>query len=139
MRRTLALLGLPAVAAVLVLSGCADPDATEPGSGGGGGGASTVAPTSPARPTGTPTSGTPRPTKPADPSGAGRPITLDGVVEAGVEPGCKVLTAGGATYQVLGGDVPVGVPVRVTGLLQPGVLTTCQQGTPIRVTKVQRR
>ena len=81
---------------------------------------------------------------PARPSPATRAAAaarspLDGVVETGVEPGCKVLTAGGTTYQVLGEDVPVGVPVRVTGVLQPGVLTTCQQGTPIRVTKVQRR
>jgi len=40
---------------------------------------------------------------------------------------------------VLGENIPVGVPVRVTGVLQPDVLTTCQQGTPMRVTKVQRR
>ena len=46
------------------------------------------------------------------------------------------VAAGGA---VLGADVPVGVPVRVTGVLQPGILTTCQQGTPIRVTRVRRR
>jgi hypothetical protein len=137
MRR--AWLSLPAVAAVLLLSGCGDPTPTEPGGGGGGGGATTVAPTSPTSPTTPVTPVTPRPTKPSDPSGSGRPITVDGVVEAGVEPGCKVLTAAGTTYQVLGEEVPVGVPVRVTGVLQPGVLTTCQQGTPIRVTKVQRR
>jgi hypothetical protein len=44
------------------------------------------------------------------------------------------------TYLVLGGDdVPMGVPVRVEGTLQPGVLSTCQQGTPLRVTSVKRR
>jgi hypothetical protein len=33
----------------------------------------------------------------------------------------------------------MGVPVRVEGTLQPGVLSTCQQGTPLRVTSVKRR
>lgn len=137
MRR--ALLSLPAVAAVLMLSGCGDPIPTEPG--GGGGAPSTAAPSTAAPSTVAPSSPPPtaRPTKPVDPTASGRPITVDGVVETGVEPGCKVLTAGGKQYQVLGNDVPVGVPVRVTGVLQPGVLTTCQQGTPMRVTKVQRR
>lgn len=135
MRR--ALLSLPAVAAVLLLSGCGDPTPTEPG--GGGGAPSTVAPSSPPTPPVSPPISPPRPTKPVDPTASGRPITVDGVVETGVEPGCKVLTADGKQYQVLGTDVPVGVPVRVTGVLQPGVLTTCQQGTPMRVTKVERR
>jgi len=149
MRR--ATLSLPVVAAVLLLSGCGDPTPTEPG---GGGGPTTVAPSTDAPSTGAPstvapsrptvpvtpsTPVAPGPTKPGKPGGTARPITVDGVVEAGVEPGCKVLTANGAAYQVIGGDVPVGVPVRITGVLQPGVLTTCQQGTPIRVTKVQRR
>ena len=135
MRR--ALLSLPAVAAVLLLSGCGDPTPADPGSGPGGGAPSTVAPTSP--PTSRPIPPPVDPTKPGVPTASGRPITVDGVVEAGVEPGCKVLTAAGTQYQVLGENIPVGVPVRVTGVLQPGVLTTCQQGTPIRVTKVQRR
>ena len=134
MRR--ALLSLPAVAAVLLLSGCGDPDphrarrwrrCPEHGR---------AELPAHARPPPIPP---PRPTKPVDPTASGRPITVDGVVETGVEPGCKVLTADGKLYQVLGDDVPVGVPVRVTGVLQPGVLTTCQQGTPMRVTKVQRR
>ena len=135
MRR--ALLSLPAVAAVLLLSGCGDPTPADPGSGPGGGAPSTVAPTSP--PTSRPIPPPVDPTKSGVPTASGRPITVDGVVEAGVEPGCKVLTAAGTQYQVLGENIPVGVPVRVTGVLQPGVLTTCQQGTPIRVTKVQRR
>jgi hypothetical protein len=135
MRR--ALLSLPAVAAVLLLSGCGDPTPADPGSGPGGGAPSTAVPTSPA--TTRPVSPPVDPTKPGGPTASGRPITVDGVVEAGVEPGCKVLTAAGTQYQVLGENIPVGVPVRVTGVLQPGVLTTCQQGTPIWVTKVQRR
>ena len=133
MRR--AMLSLTAATAVLLLSGCADPDATAPG----GGGASTAPPASATSPTVMPPRPSPPPTKPGRPGDAARPITVDGVAEAGVEPGCKVLTAGGAAYLLIGGDVPLGVPVRVTGVLQPGVLTTCQQGTPIRVTTVQRR
>jgi hypothetical protein len=51
-----------------------------------------------------------------------------------------VLTAGNTSYLILAGsDVPMGVPVRVEGTLQPGVLSTCQQGTPLRVTSVKRR
>jgi hypothetical protein len=132
-----ALLALPALAGALLLSGCGDP-ATEPGSGG-------TDPTATARPTGVPP--TVAPTKPVPPPGSdvptasGRPITVDGIIEEGVEPGCKVLAAGGTSYQILGGgaDVPVGVPVRVEGVLTPGVLSTCQQGTPLRVTTVKRR
>ena len=135
MRR--ALLSLPAVAAVLLLSGCGDPTPADPGTGPDGGAPSIAAPTSPAttRPIPPPVD----PTKSGVPTASGRPITVDGVVEAGVEPGCKLLTAAGGQYQVLGENIPVGVPVRVTGVLLPGVLTTCQQGTPMRVTKVQRR
>jgi hypothetical protein len=128
-----ALVVLPAAAGVLLLSGCGDP-ATEPGSGGE---PTTVAPsTAPTRVT-IPVP----PAKTAAPTAGGRQVTLDGVVEAGVEPGCKVLTSGNSSYLLLGAgmDVPTGVPVRVEGVLAPGVLSTCQQGTPLRVTDVQRR
>lgn len=149
-KRALAI--LPAAAALL-LSGCADPSST-PGSGPGGGapgtgapGTATSSPTGAAPTTPVPTAtstATSRPTRPSGPPGAptvsGRPVTLDGVVEAGVEPGCSVLTAAGQQYLLLGDEaVPMGVPVRVRGVLAPGVLTTCQQGTPIRVLDVQRR
>lgn len=130
------LIALPAAAGSLLLSGCGDPT-TEPG-----GGPATVAPSSSAAPA--PTGkrpGGPLPSMPPDlPTASGKPVTIDGVVEEGVEPGCKVLTSGNTSYLVLGGkDVPTGVPVRVEGVLQPGVLSTCQQGTPLRVTGVQRR
>jgi hypothetical protein len=137
--RSRALLVLPATAGALLLSGCGDPT-TEPG----GGGATTVAPrTVPGAPTGAPgKSATPVPPAPTDlPTASGRPVTIEGVIEEGVEPGCRVLTAGATSYLLLGGgaDVPTGVPVRVQGVLAPGVLSTCQQGTPLRVTDVQRR
>jgi hypothetical protein len=134
--RSRALLVLPALAGALLLSGCGDPT-TEPGSGGGE--PTTVDPTRAPAP---PSSAIPLPPAPTDlPTASGRPVSIDGVIEDGVEPGCKVLTAGGSSYLLLGGgaDVPTGVPVRVQGVLTPGVLTTCQQGTPLRVTNVQRR
>lgn len=122
---------LPAAAGVLLLAGCGEA-ATEPGSGGTPPSASAPAPTR---------STVPLPPAPTDlPTASGKPVTVEGIVEEGVEPGCKVLTAGATSYQLLGGkDVPTGVPVRVEGVLQPGVLSTCQQGTPLRVTDVQRR
>jgi hypothetical protein len=145
-RRTLSAL-LVAGAAVL-LSACAN--ATQPGSGTGNQ-PTTAAPTtasSSARvtPTGTPRpvptggGGTVAPGPTGIPVGTVRPVTVDGIIEAGVEPGCRVLTAGSTTYLMLGGkDAPMGVPVRVEGVLEPGVLSTCQQGTPLRVTSVKRR
>jgi predicted small secreted protein len=84
--------------------------------------------------------GTFRPGPTGIPVGSPKAITIDGIIEAGVEPGCKVLTAGNTKYLILGGgDVQMGVPVRVEGTLQPGVLSTCQQGTPLRATSVKRR
>jgi hypothetical protein len=137
-----ALLALVAAGAAVLLSACGNAT-DQPGSGTSGGSSvpapSTVpsrAPTS-AAPTG---GGTVAPGPTGIPVGRPRAVTIDGVIEAGVEPGCKVLTAGSARYLILGGgDAPMGVPVRVEGTLQPGVLSTCQQGTPLRVTSVKRR
>jgi hypothetical protein len=144
--RSRTLFALVAAGAALLLAACGNA-VVRPGSG------STGQPT-----VGVPTS-TPSSSRSADPmpvpSGSGgsfhpgptgipvgspRAVTIDGVIEAGVEPGCRVLTAGNTSYLILGGDdVPMGVPVRVEGTLQPGVLSTCQQGTPLRVTNVKRR
>jgi hypothetical protein len=77
---------------------------------------------------------------------AGPAITVDGVVERGVEPGCLVLRTGAASYLLVrddGGrtadDVPVAVPVRVRGQVLTGIASYCQQGTPLRVDTVTRR
>jgi hypothetical protein len=148
--RSRALFALPAAAGALLLAGCGDPS-TEPGNA-----PTTVAPssvppssvppgstTAPGRtPVPVPSgSAIPLPPAPTDlPTASGRPVTVEGIVEEGVEPGCKVLTTGNTSYLILGGkDVPTGVRVRVEGVLQPGVLSTCQQGTPLRVTSIQRR
>ncbi|MCW6008033.1 hypothetical protein K1W54_26330 [Micromonospora sp. CPCC 205371] len=69
-------------------------------------------------------------------------MTLTGTVVGGVESGCKLLSSGGVNYLLLpsGGvsdaDIPVGAQVTVRGRPQPDVMTTCQQGTPFRVTEV---
>jgi hypothetical protein len=67
--------------------------------------------------------------------GSGKPVapmTLTGVVTSGVEPGCILLNG----YLLLGGPretLRAGAKVRVTGRIQVGLLSTCQQGTPFVV------
>jgi hypothetical protein len=143
-----ALSALVVAGAALLLAACGNAT-VQPGSGATGqptAGASSSAPTSSpsSNPMPVPSSagggGTFRPGPTGIPVGSPKAVTIDGVIEAGVEPGCKVLTAGNTKFLILGGsDVPMGVPVRVEGTLQPGVLSTCQQGTPLRVTSVKRR
>ena len=144
MRR--ALVSLPV--ALLLVTGCGDPPGTSPGppevltpsvtQSASLGSPPTSATTPPTlRPTPWPTS---RPPGPSTTPAANRPLTLDGMVEAGVEPGCKVLSTQAGQYLLLGGPaVPMGVPVRIKGVVVTGVSTTCQQGTPLRVLDVQRR
>jgi hypothetical protein len=136
--RIRALPALVVAGAAMMLAACGN--ATEQ-SGSGSTGQPTPAASSSAPATSAPTGGgTFKPGPTGIPVGSPRAVTIDGVIEAGVEPNCKVLTAGNTKYLILGGDdVPMGVPVRVEGTLQPGVLSTCQQGTPLRVTSVKRR
>jgi hypothetical protein len=88
----------------------------------------------------------PRPTPSEDlpvPSG-GRPgktgapgprsgwLTLTGTAYPGVESGCLLLHG----YLLVGGPRDLlagGQPVRVTGRVQPDLVTTCQQGIPLLV------
>ena len=134
---------LPAVAATAILAVCGCSDS---GSGtSGGGGSPTVAPSAaPATPT-TPaaTSAPASSGAPAPPVGtpSGPTVVLDGTARPGVEPGCVVLAAGGRQYLLLAaaGKVPLEVPIRVRGVVVTGVLTYCQQGTPLRVVEVSRR
>jgi hypothetical protein len=132
-----ALSALVVAVAALLLSACGNVT-VQPGSGGTGRPSAGTPSRSPAPSHSGGGSFHPGPT--GIPVGSPRAVTIDGVIEAGVEPGCKVLTAGNTKFLILGGDdVPMGVPVRVEGTLQPGVLSTCQQGTPLRVTSVKRR
>ena len=77
----------------------------------------------------------------SDPSGKSSPgITITGTPTEGVENGCIVMQSGATLYLLLGGDRSVlmsGQPVVVRGVPDPGLMTTCQQGTPFRVTEVK--
>ncbi|MER7167480.1 hypothetical protein ABT336_15600 [Micromonospora sp. NPDC000207] len=88
-------------------------------------------PSAPADPTGRPSAG-----DPGRPGGSAAPkpgtTTLTGRVGAGVEPGCLLLDG----YLLVGGDTSVlrpGARVTVTGKVEEGLMTTCQQGTPFVV------
>lgn len=76
-----------------------------------------------------------------DPSGKSSPgITITGTPTEGVENGCIVMQSGATLYLLLGGDRSIlmsGRPVEVRGTPDPGLMTTCQQGTPFRVTEVK--
>ena len=137
-----ALVALLVAGAALLLAACGNAT-VQPGSGSTDGptaGAPSSAPSSNPMPVPSSSGGGFQPGPTGIPVGSPKAVTIDGVIEAGVEPGCKVLIAGNTKYLILGGDdVPMGVPVRVEGTLQPGVLSTCQQGTPLRVTSVKRR
>ena len=130
---------LAAFSVVLFLAGCAGNAADT-----GAAGDSSVPPTTsaPAVPSTDPSSpGTPDPATSDLKPATGTVETLKGQVIAGVEPGCLVLmSAQGSHLLVLSGDlkttVKVGDTVTVTGRADPGMMTTCQQGTPFVVATV---
>jgi hypothetical protein len=115
----------------LALGACADPDR---GGAASGGGPATTAPAT------APTAAVPPTTGPAVPEG-GAPVTATGTVREGVEAGCRLLAAdGGPAYLLVGGDrvaLRPGARVEVEGRLAPGLVSTCQQGKPLRVTAVR--
>lgn len=112
-------------------------------------------PTGPAPPTGpppaSPTRGTPAPSlapsvkpslaptltpAPGRTIGPSGPVTVRGTVEEGVEAGCLLLRG----YLLIGGrehGIRAGATVTVTGQVQPDLVSTCQQGTPLRVDTVR--
>jgi hypothetical protein len=107
----------------LLVAGCAEPD-------GAGQGATTVPTTLPDNP---PT------TEPTQPSG--EEVTVTGTVIEGVEPNCLLLDADGRQYLLVGGDrsaLQAGVRVAVTGRVDRGLLSTCQQGEPLVVSAIER-
>jgi hypothetical protein len=78
---------------------------------------------------------TPTPSKPSQGE-----LTLTGLPEEGVEAGCIVMRSGGTLYLLLGGDrqlLTSGRQVMVRGTPNPGLITTCQQGTPFEVAEVR--
>jgi hypothetical protein len=110
----------------LLVTGCAEPDTDDSGAGQG---ATTVPTTLPDNP---PT------TRPTEPSGE---VTVTGTVIEGVEPNCLLLDADGRQYLLIGGDrseLRAGVRVAVTGRVDRGLLSTCQQGEPLVVSAIER-
>jgi hypothetical protein len=77
-----------------------------------------------------------------DPDPPGTPKTLRGTPAEGVEAGCVVMTADdGKVYLLLGGDPSVirsGSRIEVEALIQPDLMTTCQQGIPAVVTSARK-
>ena len=60
------------------------------------------------------------------------PMTMTGTVTAGVEANCMLLNG----YLLIGGPrelIRSGATITVTGRVQKGMMTTCQQGTPFVV------
>ncbi|MET7397695.1 hypothetical protein ABZS66_29830 [Dactylosporangium sp. NPDC005572] len=116
---------LPVLAA-LALAGCASPDATD----------SAGAPSS-SSPASSPAAASPSVVPAESLSGT---ITVTGEVKDGVEAGCVLLSTADKTYLLLGGDRSKyrgGTRLTVTGVLQPGMASTCQQGTPLQVVSIK--
>lgn len=122
-KRLRTLMGL--LLAGLLLAACAEPDGSDSGAGGG---ATTVPTTLP---------GNPPVTKPTPLAGE---VTVSGTVVEGVEPSCLLLDAGGGkTYLLVGGDraeLQAGAKVTVSGRVDRGLLSTCQQGEPLVVASI---
>ena len=110
----------------LLVAACAEPDGNDSGAGGG---ATTVPTTLPRDPLAT---------MQILPAGE---VTVTGAVIEGVEPNCLLLDAGGGkTYLLVGGDrseLRAGARVAVTGRVDRGLLSTCQQGEPLVVASIE--
>jgi hypothetical protein len=82
------------------------------------------------------------PGKVLDPPMPGTPKTLRGTPFEGVEAGCVLLRADdGRDYLLLGGDralIMSGARIEVEAMIQPDLMTTCQQGIPAVVKTVRK-
>jgi hypothetical protein len=111
----------------LLAAACAEPDRNDSGTGQGG--ATTVPTTLP---------GNPPVTGPATPAGE---VTVTGTVREGVEPGCLLLDAeGGTRYLLVGGEraeLAPGSRLAITGRVDRDLLSTCQQGEPLVVARIE--
>jgi hypothetical protein len=95
-------------------------------------------PPSPSDPTDTPALPLPsRPAKPTPGKRASGTVTVTGTVAYGVEPNCVLVNG----YLLVGGPrqlFTAGALVTVTGRVEPDMMTTCQQGTPLVVESARR-
>ena len=123
---------LPRALAGLLLAGllvaaCAEPGGEDAGAGQGGG-------TAPA------TSSTIVPDKRTEPTRPAVQVTVTGTVRAGVEPGCLLLEdQAGGRFLLVGGErarLTPGRRVAVSGRVDRGMLSTCQQGEPLVVASI---
>lgn len=87
----------------------------------------------------TPSTGPPDDTStPPTLTGKNATVRVTGMVSDGVEPGCTLLTSNGVVYLLIfRHETPViASEMKVEGTLQPDLMTTCQQGTPLLVDRV---
>ena len=88
----------------------------------------------PSTPTGSPEDRT----RPPPMSGQSSTVRIRGTLSDGIEPGCVLLTSNGVVYQVIWrhGTPVTGPEIEVEGTVQPDLMTTCQQGIPLVVTRL---
>ena len=126
MDRTKLLRSLPGLLlAGLLAAACAEPGGDDAGAGQGG--AAT-------------TTSTIVPDKRTEPTRPAVEVTVTGTVRAGVEPGCLLLEdQAGGRFLLVGGEraqLTPGRRVAVTGRVDRGLLSTCQQGEPLVVASI---
>ena len=109
----------------LLAAACAQPARDDAGAGQGGAAA---------------TSSTIVPDKRTEPTRPAVEVTVTGTVRAGVEPGCLLLEdQAGGRFLLVGGEraqLTPGRRVAVTGRVDRGLLSTCQQGEPLVVASI---
>ena len=117
-------ISLPLLVA-LTLAGCANSDSADPA------GAPGPAPA--------PASSAPSLESSPPPAKGTGTKTLTGTITAGVEPNCLLLDDHLLIIQdaKLKAAAREGATVTVTGRIEPGMMTTCQQGTPFVVTALR--
>ena len=109
----------------LLAAACAEPGRDDAGAGQGGAAA---------------TSSTIVPEKRTEPTRPAVEVTVTGTVRAGVEPGCLLLEdQAGGRFLLVGGErarLTPGRRVAVSGRVDRGLLSTCQQGEPLVVASI---
>ncbi|BCY06207.1 hypothetical protein [Actinoplanes sp. L3-i22] len=130
---------LPTALFLLLVAGCANSQDTGSTSAGS---APSAAVSPSALPEATSSSALPGVTKPGKPA-AGSSTTITGTIASGVEPNCVLLNEpAGGTHLLVFADPALrsaatpGSKVQVTGVPQPGMMSTCQQGEPFLVSSV---